>query len=117
MSRQPQGSAHRLARPRRDPGLWLPAKEVVGPDGTQVLRASLTTFEEKGSDVNVASHLLIDVLDRQVDVAIVFSNDSDLLYPLEQARLRVPVGTVNPGKRPAAAALRGSSSAGAGRPW
>jgi hypothetical protein len=69
---------------------WLPAKEVMGPDGTPVLRASLTTFEEKGSDVNVASHLLIDVLDRQVDAAIVFSNDSDLRYPLEQARLRVP---------------------------
>jgi hypothetical protein len=96
---------------------WLPAREVIGPDGTPGLRASLTTFEEKGSDVNVASHLLIDVLDRQVEAAIVFSNDSDLRYPLEQARLRVPVGTVNPGKKPTAAALRGSPTSGAGRHW
>jgi hypothetical protein len=26
--------------------------------------STMTTFEEKGSDVNVASHLLLDVLDR-----------------------------------------------------
>jgi hypothetical protein len=96
---------------------WLPAREATGPDGTPVLRARITTFEEKGSDVNVASHLLIDVLDRRIDAAIVYSNDSDLYYPLHEARLRVPVGTVNPGKKPTAAALRGDPAVGAGRHW
>ncbi len=52
--------------------------------------------EEKGSDVNVAAHLLLDVLQNDVDAAIVISNDSDLRLPLVKARERVPVGMVNP---------------------
>jgi len=34
--------------------------------------------EEKGSDVNIASHLIIDTYEDKFDVAIVVSNDSDL---------------------------------------
>jgi hypothetical protein len=34
-----------------------------------VLRASVSTFEEKGSDVNVATQLLLDVLTDRVDAA------------------------------------------------
>jgi hypothetical protein len=34
--------------------------------------------EEKGSDVNVATHLLLDALRSDIDAAIVISNDSDL---------------------------------------
>jgi hypothetical protein len=96
---------------------WLPVAEVVGPDGRCELLASVSTFEEKGSDVNVASHLLIDVLTDAVDAAIVFSNDSDLRFPLQQARLRVPVATVNPGRNPTAKALRGQPNDGVGRHW
>ncbi|MBA2308296.1 MAG: NYN domain-containing protein [Pseudonocardiales bacterium] len=96
---------------------WLPAIEVLGPDGRTELRTSITTFEEKGSDVNVASHLLIDVLTDQVDAAVVLSNDSDLAFPLEQARLRAPLGTVNPRKNPTAMTLRGRNDDGVGRHW
>ena len=78
---------------------------------------SVSTFEEKGSDVNVASHLLVDVLSGVVDAALVVSNDSDLQFPLEEARRRVPVGTINPTARPTAAALRGRPSDGVGRHW
>lgn len=53
-------------------------------------------LEEKGSDVNVASHLLIDVLSGGVDAAVVISNDSDLAFPIREARKLVPVGVVNP---------------------
>ncbi len=49
--------------------------------------------EEEGSDVNVASHLLLDLLEQTIDAAVVISNDSDLRFPIEQARLRIPVGT------------------------
>ena len=49
-------------------------------------------IEEKGSDVNVASHLLLDVLSNQVEAAIVISNDSDLRFPIQECRQRVPVG-------------------------
>lgn len=42
--------------------------------------------EEKGTDVNVATHLLTDVLQGNVDGAVVVSNDSDLKLPVQLAR-------------------------------
>ncbi|MBW8700837.1 6-hydroxy-3-succinoylpyridine 3-monooxygenase HspA [Streptomyces sp. MBT84] len=73
--------------------------------------------EEKGSDVNVASHLLLDVLGEEVDAAIVISNDSDLSFPLKQVRNRVPVGLVNPSSSQLAGDLRGTPSEGVGSHW
>jgi hypothetical protein len=73
--------------------------------------------EEKGSDVNVASHLLVDVLTGQIDAAVVISNDSDLRFPVQFARTRVPVGIVNPSRNHLAGALRGLASDGVGRHW
>ena len=43
--------------------------------------------EEKGSDVNVAAHLLIDALEGNIDAAIVVSNDSDLEFAVREARM------------------------------
>lgn len=74
-------------------------------------------LEEKGSDVNVASHLLSDVLTNQVDAAVVVSNDSDLALPLRMARDRVPVGLVHPGAGYRAGALKGKPSDGVGNNW
>lgn len=84
-------------------------------DGTVL--ATIRKREEKGSDVNVASHLLENVLTGQVDAAIVVSNDSDLALPLRIARNHVPVGIINPGNRPLAGALKGAPGVGAGRHW
>lgn len=96
---------------------WLPVREIAGPAGRAELLASVSTFEEKGSDVNVASHLLIDVLTNRIDAAMVFSNDSDLGFPVQQARERVPVATINPGVSPTVIDLRGNASSGVGRHW
>jgi hypothetical protein len=96
---------------------WLPIEEVHGPDGHPELQAAVSTFEEKGSDVNVASYLLIDVLAGRIDAAIVFSNDSDLRFPLAQARLRIPVATINPSAGPTPTDLKGDPCTGAGRHW
>jgi hypothetical protein len=38
--------------------------------------------EEKGSDVNLATHLLHDAHMGRFEVAVVLSNDSDLLEPI-----------------------------------
>lgn len=108
--------------PRRIPApnpvpSWLPAEPVIGPDGHTELLVSVTTFEEKGSDVNVASHLLTDVLTRQIDVAMVLSNDSDLQLPLQIARHHVPVATINPTRNPTANGLKGVPQEGAGGHW
>lgn len=73
--------------------------------------------EEKGTDVNVATFLLVDVFEKAVDAAIVISNDSDLALPVHVARDRVPVGVVNPGKGPLAGKLRGRPCEGARDHW
>jgi uncharacterized LabA/DUF88 family protein len=54
--------------------------------------------EEKGSDVNLATFLLLDAFQRDCDVAVVISNDSDLKLPIEVAQheLGLRVGVVNP---------------------
>ena len=78
---------------------------------------SVADREEKGSDVNVATHLLLDVFDPRVDAAVVISNDSDLALPITQARTRVPVGTVHPGTNYLAGALSGDPNDGVGRHW
>lgn len=54
--------------------------------------------EEKGSDVNLATYLLLDAFQQDCDVAVVISNDSDLKLPIEiaQSELGIRVGVVNP---------------------
>ncbi len=54
--------------------------------------------EEKGSDVNLGSHLLIDGFRARYDLAVVISNDGDLKEPVHVVRheLNAPVGILNP---------------------
>lgn len=74
-------------------------------------------LEEKGSDVNLASHLLLDAITGAVDAAVVISNDSDLAFPVARARERIPVGLINPRPSGTAGALKGSKSDGVGHHW
>jgi hypothetical protein len=84
---------------------------------TAVFMVSCANREEKGSDVNVASHLLLDVFGGAVDGALVISNDSDLRLPVEQARQHVPVGVINPSRNYLAGDLGGAANFGVGRHW
>ena len=54
--------------------------------------------KEKGSDVNLASYLLMDAFDNAYQVALVISNDSDLEHPIAMVRERfgVRVGVAAP---------------------
>jgi hypothetical protein len=112
-------AADRKGRPVMASSAW--PVMVQDRDGAPVPEArfivSYAYREEKGSDVNVASHLLMDVLTEAVDAAIVISNDSDLRFPIQQARERVPVGTVNPSSSRLAGALKGSPAEGVGSHW
>lgn len=58
--------------------------------------------EEKGSDVNIALHLLSDGYKNAYDAAIVISNDSDLLRPIQfvKKELGKTIGILNPQKHP-----------------
>ena len=56
--------------------------------------------EEKGTDVNLATHLLMDGFDGDYEQALVISNDSDLALPIQMIRdrLGLAVGVVNPNR-------------------
>jgi len=66
------------------------------PGGPQTVRVIKT--EEKGSDVNLATYLLVDAFNRDSQAAVVISNDSDLKEPIAiaQSAFGLPVGVVNP---------------------
>lgn len=75
----------RLASP---PAQGNPRVEVLKP-------------EEKGSDVNLATNLLLDAFEKRCTTAVVISNDADLAEAIRvaQTRLGVKVGIVNPHPR------------------
>ncbi|HEV2235857.1 MAG TPA: NYN domain-containing protein [Ktedonobacterales bacterium] len=60
--------------------------------------AYVIKVEEKGSDVNLATHLLLDAFHHDFEAAVVISNDSDLVEPVRvvQREFKVPVGVLNP---------------------
>lgn len=57
--------------------------------------------EEKGSDVNLATHLLHDGFTGLFEVAVLITNDSDLVEPVKLVRqvLHLPIGILNPHSR------------------
>jgi hypothetical protein len=109
-----------VRQPNGRPRLVTPDWPVMIQDRTGVavtdarFMVSVAHREEKGSDVNVASHLLLDVLRGDVNAALVISNDSDLRFPIEPARELVPIGLVNPTPGQTAGALRASAAVGVG---
>ena len=72
---------------------------------------SVIKTEEKGSDVNLAAHLLNDAFNDRFDVAVVLSNDTDLVEPLRMVRdeIRKPVGLICPSPKPAESLRRVAS--------
>lgn len=62
--------------------------------------ATVIKTEEKGSDVNLASHLINDGHTGQYEQAVVITNDSDLAEPIRIVReeLKLPVGILYPSK-------------------
>jgi uncharacterized LabA/DUF88 family protein len=60
--------------------------------------ARVTKTEEKGSDVNIAAHLIHDAHKGLFDVAVLITNDSDLTEPIKIVRreLGLQVGILNP---------------------
>ena len=70
-------------------GRWLRAqgKPILKTDAAgQVVKAWVFKSEEKGSDVNLAAHLLRDAYRGHCECAVVISNDSDLLTPIRMAK-------------------------------
>jgi hypothetical protein len=74
------------------------ANPVIGQDPLiEVIKT-----EEKGSDLNLATHLIHDAHLDRFECAIVVSGDSDLLAPVRIVinELKKPVGVLNPQQKP-----------------
>ena len=75
--------------------VWAPLKRPVG--GTRM--AEVIKTEEKGSDVNLAVHLLNDAWRKAYDCAVVVTNDSDIAEAMRLVRLHhsIRIGLLTPG--------------------
>lgn len=79
--------------------VWMP---LARPTPGQKPYVQVIKTEEKGSDVNLATHLLVDAFDNTFDCAVVISGDSDLRTPLRLVadRFHKTVGVLNPQRIP-----------------
>lgn len=76
--------------------LVSPICEVGKPEPTRSVHVFRT--EEKGSDVNLATYLMLDASQRRFQTAYVVSNDTDLVEPIRIVRKEFgrPVHVINP---------------------
>jgi uncharacterized LabA/DUF88 family protein len=83
----------------------------VVPPGTPPSTVLVWRTEEKGSDVNLASHLVSDAYEGLFQQAVVITNDSDLITPIRlvRERLGLPVGLINPQENPSMRLVRAAS--------
>jgi len=74
------------------------AKGLNCPHYNPAQRVQVLECQEKGSDVNIASYLLLDAFRGEYEGAGVISNDSDLATPIALVRqeLNLDVGIVTP---------------------
>jgi uncharacterized LabA/DUF88 family protein len=94
--------AHRVMRPRAD-----------GAGSVEVI-----DMKEKGSDVNLATELLVDAFSNAFEAAVIISNDSDLVAPIKAVRkLGKPVGIINPHQRQSIELMRCASFVKQVRTW
>jgi uncharacterized LabA/DUF88 family protein len=75
---------------------------LADPPSDQRELARVIQTKEKGSDVNLATHLLFDAFRNAYDVAAIVSNDSDLLEPIRIVKdeFGKAVGILNPHHHP-----------------
>lgn len=81
------------------------AMKLVHPRPHGPTTAWVWRTDEKGSDVNLATQLLVDAFDDVFECAVLVTNDSDLLAPIRVVRnkFKKVVGVLNPQERPSRA--------------
>jgi uncharacterized LabA/DUF88 family protein len=104
---EPNRQAAYLRALRTTPGLsifygkFLPkviTRPLVHPPSSGSRYVQVHSTEEKGSDVNLASHLIADGFHGRYEVAVVVSKDTDLREPIRivKEELGLPVGLICP---------------------
>lgn len=75
---------------------------LANPQPGQSPYVNVIRTTEKGSDVNLATHLLYDAFRGDCDTSVIISNDSDLREPVRivTQELGRRVGVINPHKHP-----------------
>lgn len=74
--------------------LIYPRPDSLGLPNGRVVKVA--RYEEKGSDVNLATQLVEDSFTGEIGHAIVVSNDTDLIAPIVSARKRIRVSVISP---------------------
>ena len=71
---------------------------LAKPPSTGRWSVDVIKTEEKGSEVSMATHLLMDSFHGEFDVAVIVTNDSDLLEPINIVRkeFKRKVGVLSP---------------------
>jgi hypothetical protein len=89
-------------------GVPRPKRKITRMPLPNALVTEVHAMEEKGSDVNLAAHLLNDAWKGTFDVAAVISNDTDLITPIQMVAvdMKKPVFVICPGKWQMADGLR-----------
>lgn len=87
---------------------------LANPVPGQSRTVEVIKSEEKGSDVNIATQMMLDACAGDCEAMIVITNDSDLTFPISQVRrrFRIPVVVVHPcqGRRRPSIELKKASS-------
>ena len=75
--------------------VWRP---LANPPEEDHIMVEVLDTKEKGSDVKLATYLLIDGFKKEYQMAVVISDDSDLAEPIKLTieQLGLPVGVLHP---------------------
>jgi uncharacterized LabA/DUF88 family protein len=94
-------------------GMVIGPPTIVKQIGPNPQLAQIMTSEEKGSDVNIATHLLHDAFTGDCEAALVITNDSDLVEAIRTARVSagIEVHLVSPGKSVTSTLRKAATSA------
>jgi hypothetical protein len=65
----------------------MPLHPIPNPPAPPTV-VKVVKSEEKGSDVNLASYLLVDAADNDCEGAVIVTNDSDLALPVQLVRTK-----------------------------
>jgi hypothetical protein len=102
-----------LVRYGRDRSLQtlIPPSQMQSHHPGRDQRSFVFKTEEKGS-VNIACHLLMDCFQNAFDVAVVLSNDTDLVEPIRMAtkELKTTGGILTPVPKPATSLVQGGKT-------
>ena len=86
-------------------GKFMPRTKIRPLASNPTQFVAILDTEEKGTDVNIATYMMLDGYEGRYEQAVVISNDADLALPVSTIaanlpNLHKPVGVVNPNLDP-----------------